>query len=66
MGVFTWGAAYGERQAAAGVLDAGLLARIEQLEKERLEAPKVRSIAITAERLDVAIYPVENLGRHKP
>ena len=66
MGVFAWGAVYGERQAAAVVIDAGLLARIEQLEKERLEASKVRSITITTERLDVAVYPVENLGKVKP
>jgi hypothetical protein len=63
MGVFTWGAVYGERQAQQVVLDAGLLARIEALEVRATEAAKVRSISITTERLDVAVYPVENLGK---
>lgn len=66
MGIFTWGAAVGERQADRMVLDSALTARVEALEQSALVASKVRSIGITTEKLEVYVYPVENVGVVKP
>jgi hypothetical protein len=65
LGAFTWGAVVGERQADRYADLTTLLARIEALEQRAEAATKVRSISIITEKLDVSVYPVENVGVHK-
>ena len=46
-------------------IEPGLLERVQELEVRSATLAKLRCVSFTTEKLDVQIYPVENLGTKK-
>lgn len=56
----------GERHVTADIVEPSpLLARVEALEKRADDALKTRCFNFTTDRMDLAIFPVEKLGKVK-
>ena len=64
-GVSAWRLGEAKKVPQTPPLDTGVLARLDALEARAEAQAKLRCFNVKTDRLDVAIFPVENLGVKK-